>query len=637
MVFGFSPPTFFGACSRLYDSGLGPTAQDWVCHYAPQGVHPGAFAAALLLAAGLAFPGVILAMTGCRTTALLPLAVLIIRDRSILSLWWGPQFLQRHPLAGQVVIFALLATPAIAIMLAGKVPPRKRSTEPLRSRVLAAVICLLLGALVSLPWVTFLQVRIPATDWFGLANLSSPDFPQINLLLSGSLFSMALFGALIGRDRRWVPWSLVVAAILISGGPSAALWRWNREASAGAGFISALALFVAASVGSAWPVVSASLAMRMTRAERMANLAAAVRQEPPVGATSRIRWLNIAAVAALCACLVLSVLMVGIDSTIAIPTYLGQRNQANDYRTKLDLQMALDDMDAYFARNGTYEGFDSAYGWAAHPELAWQDGLVTPREVPEGMPKAVAKQQTPKPSPPTLTMMILGNSRTTAKIVAMSPAGTAFCVRHERGASPTFGQSDRPTGNRKGLSAAVSSCDSAPWDAEALGAPPTLACDPDARGYLLCRMVQNLIQNILRTTNPQVPLPLPVYSTVELGRGITLAPPASAPPDTGPGSISWATRVALPKPPAGQQVEARFGLFSDLRRPAPGGTAIEGVPSWIITVPGGCPRPPGADPYRSPNYNCHWNTVVDARNDKVVERFASRVEPSVSAPPEASS
>lgn len=635
-LFGGSP-TFLGACSRLYDSGLGPTAQDWVCHYAPQGVHPGAFAAAFLLAVGLAFPGVILAMAGRRATALLPLAVLMARDRSILSLWWGPSFLQRHPSIGQVVVFTLLASPAVAVILAGKVPRRERGVEPLRARVLAAVICVLFGALVSLPWIVYLQIRIPVADWFGLANLSSSAaFPQTALLLSGSFFSMALFGALIGRDRRWVPWSLVIAAILIGGGPSSALWRWQRDTSAGAGFISTLALFVAGSVGSAWPVISASLTRRMTRAERMATLATTPRHAL-LGVPSRIRWLNIAGVAAICASLVLSILVVGLDTSIALPTYLGQRNRANDYRTKLDLQMALQDMDAYFARNGTYVGFDATYGWATHPELAWQDGLVTPLVVPEGVPRAVAKRQMPKPSPATKTMMIVGTSGTTVTLVALSPAGTAFCVRHERGAPATFGQSDRPRGNRKALSAAVSSCGSAPWDTEAVGTPPqTLACDPAARGYLICRMVQVLIHNILRTSNSQVPPSLPVNSTIELGRGVTLAPATSAPPDTGPGSVSRATQVAFAEPPVDPPLEARFGLLTGPRPPGSGGGAIEGVPAWVLTIPGGCPPRPGADQSQPPDYNCRWNIVVDARRDVVIERFASRVVPPVSVPPGAS-
>lgn len=68
-------PTFYGACQRLRDSGLALTSKDWFCNPAPWTWRAATLVATLLLWIAFVLPCAILASTGRKLTAVLPMAV----------------------------------------------------------------------------------------------------------------------------------------------------------------------------------------------------------------------------------------------------------------------------------------------------------------------------------------------------------------------------------------------------------------------------------------------------------------------------------------------------------------------------------------------------------------------------------
>jgi type IV pilus assembly protein PilA len=90
--------------------------------------------------------------------------------------------------------------------------------------------------------------------------------------------------------------------------------------------------------------------------------------------------------------LMVVVLIIGILIAIALPTFLGARNRANDRAAQSDLRNALAAAKVHFTDNDTYTGFNVAVGVAIEPSLDFvlggansQDqvhiGVVTATEV----------------------------------------------------------------------------------------------------------------------------------------------------------------------------------------------------------------------------------------------------------------
>ena len=76
--------------------------------------------------------------------------------------------------------------------------------------------------------------------------------------------------------------------------------------------------------------------------------------------------------------LMVVVLIIGILIAIALPTFLGTRQRAQDRAAASDLRNAVASAKAYFTQDGTYSGFDTVSATAIEPALAWHVGGAAP-------------------------------------------------------------------------------------------------------------------------------------------------------------------------------------------------------------------------------------------------------------------
>jgi type IV pilus assembly protein PilA len=72
--------------------------------------------------------------------------------------------------------------------------------------------------------------------------------------------------------------------------------------------------------------------------------------------------------------LMVVVLIIGILIAIALPTFLGARNRANDRAAQSDLRNALAAAKVHFTDDDTYTGFTEAVGEAIEPSLNFIPG-----------------------------------------------------------------------------------------------------------------------------------------------------------------------------------------------------------------------------------------------------------------------
>ena len=72
--------------------------------------------------------------------------------------------------------------------------------------------------------------------------------------------------------------------------------------------------------------------------------------------------------------LMVVVLIIAILIAIAIPTFLGLRQRAQDRAAQSDLRNALTAGKAFFTDGDEYTGFDAAEGQDIEPSLTWVDG-----------------------------------------------------------------------------------------------------------------------------------------------------------------------------------------------------------------------------------------------------------------------
>jgi len=171
---------------------------------------------------------------------------------------------------------------------------------------------------------------------------------------------------------------------------------------------------------------------------------------------------------------------------MSLPTYLGERIQAQDVRTKLDLRQAIAAMDAFAATNGTYRGFDAKAARQADPSLDWSDGHLSSG----GSGPA-----------PALTMSIEGPTGRRARVATLSASGAAFCMERRGDGSIRYGSALATGRGGSGVFArAIAHCGSTPWSNAAVRMLDTsIMCDEvDASSYLICRMVQVLITDTMR-------------------------------------------------------------------------------------------------------------------------------------------
>jgi hypothetical protein len=471
---------FPGVCGRLQAAGLQLLPQDWFCWSQTWSWRMSADAASLLLGLGYVIPCAILARTGRRLTAFLPmLAGLILGGAGDLV---GIQLMPDHGTLAKLVVPIALAAPIAAIALTVR-PRRAPSPRPdLQLAIFAALIC---GAAT---WAV-----VVVADWvfarhFGAAGGSSQIWAAAT--------PMVVFGFMLGPDRRWWPWSFAPIALLLSAGPSLAMFSGPARLVSWSQFGLAAPLAVIGIAWSAWRPLVDRMSARVERAEGEETAPG-----PAAGSGVKTRRTRIRPVVVLDALgaglLAVAIVVFGADplpaeQSAALPTYVGLRVAAADVRTKMDLRMAIAALDTFAAGHGDYTGFDAEAGAALEPSLAWQNGSSA-SEFPGAIPE--------------LTMAIVSDTAARVRIAALSEGGGAFCMQRTPD-GVTFGRSTRTAGaggRIRLLRRAIENCGATPWSVSAVRVPDTSGmCDglDYYGGYVTCRMVQASVATTLRQTKP---------------------------------------------------------------------------------------------------------------------------------------
>ena len=368
----------------------------------------------------------------------------------------------------------------------------------------------------------FASGALLAVPTIAVVALARGFFAQHFDLIGGSmswqgLASIAVFGALLGPNRRWWPWSVAPVAVLLSLGPMVAVLTVPQRLQIWSYFGTAVPLAVVGLLWAAWWPLSVAITKKARRTDLGVDpeRALAVPLEPeeeeipptrvPRPQQRAVRpgvVLNSLAISLLAIALIMfradpAPIQIG----AALPTFLGARVQWQDVRTRLDLRQAMSTMDAYAAAHGGYLGFTAARGAQSDRSLAWADLADVARDQPV----------------PRLTMIVTTQG-TRARIGAMSESGAAFCIGRGGPHRPlTYGRasatpgaegwasSARPVDAKTLLDRALATCAQAPWTTRLLTALPvgSLCAGREAgNDYLMCRMVQALGVKTMSTARP---------------------------------------------------------------------------------------------------------------------------------------
>jgi len=448
-------------CSDVMESG------DWPCRVSASDFLWSYTGGSILIWLGLAVPGVALAASGRRLSALIPVGLaaagaIVI---SVVALPGGStqpfgiadtffssgevaRFWSVHTALAIIVDLILVSVPALVVTFVFR--PRRRPRPPALPRHAVWASTLTIGAAIA-------AIRVA---WPNLPHEEFFSGPIEDLGLSMAV--MVLFGAMLGTDHRWWPWALVPAAVLLSLGPATALMSIPSNLTTFIWFANALPLAVVGLVASLWRPL----------ATRFAGRRAAV--SPSVEATPSARPRSLLLNVSAAGLLVVSILAAGLDPlgieiATSLPTYLGPRVLAQDVRTKMNLTRAISAMESYRAEQGTFRGFDAAAGETLAPEIAWSDS----------------------PTGDMLAVRIARTTATIAQVVTVSGSGSAFCAETTL-AGVTYGVARR-------VALARAACQSEPLDAEALRMIDidTFCNNADDTAIVLCRYVQRLMRETL--------------------------------------------------------------------------------------------------------------------------------------------
>jgi len=88
--------------------------------------------------------------------------------------------------------------------------------------------------------------------------------------------------------------------------------------------------------------------------------------------------------------LMVVVLIIAILIAIAIPTFLGLRERAQNRAATSDLRNALTAAKAYYTDGDTFVGFDAAEGLSVEPSLTWSDAAGSTTAIGVGEVTATA-------------------------------------------------------------------------------------------------------------------------------------------------------------------------------------------------------------------------------------------------------
>lgn len=449
-------PQLEGTCERLREAGLAITPRDVFCQPIPWTSHAAYVVGSLLIAVGFVLPGVILAANGHRVTAFLPLLLApgMTRPQSvILSAPWWPS----GSLAATVVALMVMAVPVGAVILATR---RSAVLHPRPSVIAGIASAIACGAGVT--GLVFAGQGVLTRHYgelvgnVGIAGIVPPAI------------AIAVFGALLGTDSRWWPWSIAPIAILMSAGPSSALTVGPQRLLDWSQFGIVVPLFFAGLAGSAWRPLALGLA-RLFPDDDAPWESPPPRRERRRSDPARIRpvvALNAVAIGLLAVSLIaFRADPLPAQMSASLPTYLGARVLVQNLRTKLDLRQVITTMDAYRDEHGTYKGFDGE----------------------SSLPAAVD---------------VVSATDRVARVTGVSESGTAFCLERS-GGRLAFGSGtgDGPADATGSIEQAEASCGSTAWTAaEVRPFPITTMCEGlDASGgYLICRMVQALMTETMR-------------------------------------------------------------------------------------------------------------------------------------------
>jgi type IV pilus assembly protein PilA len=133
--------------------------------------------------------------------------------------------------------------------------------------------------------------------------------------------------------------------------------------------------------------------------------------------------------------LMVVVLIIGILIAIALPTFLGARQRANDRAAQSNLRNGLAAAKTFFTDGDTYTGFNAAAGLAIEPSIGWVDG---------GAPAVGSVGIDP------------ASTATQVELVAVSASGTWFCVKDVSTTGTKYGKGATEA-------AAVTACTAAKW------------------------------------------------------------------------------------------------------------------------------------------------------------------------------
>ncbi len=273
---------------------------------------------------------------------------------------------------------------------------------------------------------------------------------------------------MLGTDRRFWPWALVPAAVLLSLGPTMAIAGIPGRFVALSWFASVAPLGLAALIGSLWRPI----AMRLSGREHEAA--------PRPAATRRLRPVVVLHAVAI-GMLAVSLIAVRNDPlpiqiSTALPTFLGVREAAFDTRTEMNLLLAVDALERYRAEQVSFAGFDADAGERLAQEMTWTDRARVAR------PLRVSVEDT---------------SRSDATVVIRSATGSVFCARTD-GSSATYGSAaPRGRGFRDPtvVTRAIAACDARPLtpDVAATVDLDAVCALVDEQSLMLCRAVQRNI------------------------------------------------------------------------------------------------------------------------------------------------
>jgi hypothetical protein len=87
-------------------------------------------------------------------------------------------------------------------------------------------------------------------------------------------------------------------------------------------------------------------------------------------------------------------------------------------------------------------------------------------------------------------------SRVSVSLAVTSPSGEAFCASHEWRGATTYGRAAT-------ISEAGTDCGGNPWTDDLTTPPPLPTCEARTYGFLICRMSQVLIWNVLNEPKPE--------------------------------------------------------------------------------------------------------------------------------------